>query len=256
MVISPAKTLDYDSPLPAFTPTQPAFLKDSARLIGELRGLSVQQVARLMELSDTLAALNVGRYAAWKRPFTEANARAALFAFKGDVYVGLAAERLSVDDLAHAQQHLRILSGLYGLLRPLDLIQPYRLEMGTPFANAAGRDLYAFWGGRLTHALNQAMAAQGDRVLVNLASQEYFRAVQPAKLDGELVSPRFLDEKNGQQKIISFYAKKARGLMAAWIIRHRVNTVADLQGFAEEGYRFEPGLSRPGEPVFVREEQH
>jgi cytoplasmic iron level regulating protein YaaA (DUF328/UPF0246 family) len=255
MVISPAKTLDFDSPLPPHEPGQPAFLKESARLIKTLRGLSVQDVASLMSLSDKLAALNVARYQDWQTPFTPENARAALYAFKGDVYIGLAARQLTPDDIAYAQEHLRILSGLYGLLRPLDLIQPYRLEMGTGLATARGNDLYAFWGERISKALKEAMAGQGDKVLLNLASQEYFGAVQPRRLGGRVVSPRFLDQKHGEYKIISFYAKKARGLMAAWIIRNRINTVADLRAFDVEGYAYQPGQSQDDMPVFSRKEQ-
>jgi len=254
MVISPAKTLDFESPLPDFTATQPDFLKESSRLVKSLRGLSVQDVAGLMGLSDKLAALNVARYEDWQLPFTPDNARAALYAFKGDVYLGLAVEQLSACDIDYAQGHLRILSGLYGLLRPLDLIQPYRLEMGTSLATSRGRDLYAFWGERITRAIKEAMAGQGDQVLINLASQEYFGAVQPRRLAARVVSPRFLDQKNGEYKIISFYAKKARGLMASWIIRNRINTVADLNAFDVDGYAYQAALSQDDVPVFTRSE--
>lgn len=254
MVISPAKTLDYESPLPALTATQPAHLDQSALLIERLRQLSVQDVASLMTLSDKLAALNVARYADWQPPFTEANARPALYAFKGDVYTGLAVERLSPADVAYAQRQLRMLSGLYGLLRPLDLMQPYRLEMGTDLANGRGRNLYEFWGDRITDALNEALAEQGDDILINLASNEYFRAVRPARLKARIFTPQFKDEKNGQYKIISFYAKKARGLMAAWIIQNRISTPADLHAFDVDGYRYNPEQSSEREWVFTRSE--
>ncbi len=255
IVVSPAKTLDYETAYPAVNASQPGFLSHSAELIARLRELSVQDVAELMSLSDKLAALNVARFAEWQPPSSEANARPAVFAFKGDVYTGLEVERFSAADLAQAQRQLRILSGLYGLLRPLDLMQAYRLEMGTALGNARGANLYAFWGDIITQALNTALVEQGDDVLINLASTEYFKAVRPAALQGRVVSPVFKDTKAGQQKIISFYAKKARGLMAAWIIQQRVNTVADLVAFDVAGYRYDAAQSRPDSPVFTRPEQ-
>lgn len=253
IVLSPAKTLDYESPLPAgLASTQPAFLARSSELIDILRPLTPAQVASLMGLSDKLAALNVARYQDWRPEYAEPAGRQALFAFKGDVYAGLDVARWSLDDVTHAQQHLRMLSGLYGVLRPLDLMLPYRLEMGTELANPAGRSLYAFWGEQLTDALNADLAAQGDDVLINLASQEYFKAVQPKKLAGRLVTPQFRDEKDGQFKIISFFAKKARGRMAAWIIRNRISQPDQLQAYDVDGYRFSPDLSRGDDWVFTR----
>lgn len=253
-VISPAKTLDFDTPLPALPVTAPAFLERSQALISVLRDKSVPEIASLMGLSDKLAALNVARYQDWQRPFTPDNARPAVLAFKGDVYQGLKAEALAPADHAWAQDHLRILSGLYGLLRPLDLIQPYRLEMGIGLATPAGRSLYEFWGETLTEALNAALVAQGDRLLVNLASTEYFKAIKPKRLAGEVVTPVFKDRKNGQYKIISFFAKRARGLMAAHIIENRIDTVDGLRAFERAGYAFRPELSTATELVFTREE--
>jgi cytoplasmic iron level regulating protein YaaA (DUF328/UPF0246 family) len=213
-VISPAKTLDYDTPPVTQRHTLPQYLDDSQELIVQLRELSPAQIAELMHLSDKLAGLNAARFGSWTPDFTPANAKQALLAFKGDVYTGLDAESLGEDDFSYAQDHLRMLSGLYGLLRPLDLMQPYRLEMGTKLANARGKDLYAFWGTRISEWLNQALADQGDDVLLNLASNEYFSAVKKSALKARVIDVDFKDLKNGQYKIISFYAKKARGMMS------------------------------------------
>lgn len=254
-VISPAKTLDYESPLPVgLAPTRPDFLADSAELIDILREYSPSQVASLMSLSDKLAALNVARFQSWQPDYAEPDARPALFAFKGDVYTGLDVERLLATELDRAQQHLRILSGLYGLLRPLDLMLPYRLEMGTELVNSRGKQLYDFWGDRITLALNQALAEQGDEVLINLASNEYFRAVQTKKLKASIFTPQFKDEKNGQFKMISFFAKKARGRMAAWLLQNDVRKPEDLRDFAVDGYQFNNALSSGQTLVFTRRE--
>lgn len=254
-VISPAKTLDYESPLPVgLAPTRPDFLADSAELIDILREYSPSQVASLMSLSDKLAALNVARFQSWQPDYAEPDARPALFAFKGDVYTGLDVERLLATELDRAQQHLRILSGLYGLLRPLDLMLPYRLEMGTELVNSRGKQLYEFWGDRITLALNQALAEQGDEVLINLASNEYFRAVQTKKLNASIFTPQFKDEKNGQFKMISFFAKKARGRMAAWLLQNDVRKPEDLRDFAVDGYQFNNALSSGQTLVFTRRE--
>lgn len=252
-VLSPAKTLDYESPLATEVHSTPDFLDDAETLIGELRELSPPRVSELMGISPRLGDLNFGRYLNWHRPFTPDNARQAVLAFKGDVYTGLAADELSEKDLKWAQDHLRILSGLYGLLRPLDLMQPYRLEMGTRLANSRGKNLYEFWGDRITSALNQCLAQQPSPVLVNLASNEYFSAVQKKKLDGDVITPVFRDWKNGRYKVISFYAKKARGMMANHIIRHRLTDPAGLRDFADGGYRFDEGLSSAREWVFLRD---
>ncbi|MDR7343307.1 cytoplasmic iron level regulating protein YaaA (DUF328/UPF0246 family) [Pantoea alhagi] len=255
MVISPAKTLDYTTPLATTRYTQPALLEKSQQLINVARDLSPAQIASLMSISDKLALLNAQRFNDWQPDFTPDNARQAILAFKGDVYTGLQAETFSEADFDFAQQHLRMLSGLYGLLRPLDLMQPYRLEMGTRLANPAGKDLYSFWGETLTEALNQALAAQGDDLLINLASDEYFKAVQPKKLNGRLIKPVFLDEKNGKFKIISFYAKKARGLMCRYIIENRLQEAEQLKQFNLDGYFFDEASSRGSELVFKRHEQ-
>ncbi|WP_341707403.1 peroxide stress protein YaaA [Halopseudomonas sp.] len=255
MVISPAKTLDYDTPPVIEQSTQPRFVEHSAELIEVLREKSPQDIAKLMSLSDKLASLNVARYGSWEPQSTPQNAKQALLAFKGDVYTGLNPEDFNADDFAFAQQHLRMLSGLYGLLRPLDLMQPYRLEMGTKLANARGKDLYAFWGERISQWLNDDLAAQGDQVLVNLASQEYFGAVKPKALNARVINTVFKDQKNGQYKIISFYAKKARGLMAHYIIKERLQDPEGLKDFNLDGYHFDAAASSENQLVFLREEQ-
>ncbi|KRW82804.1 peroxide stress protein YaaA [Marinobacter sp. P4B1] len=254
MIISPAKTLDYESPLVTETYTQPDYLDDACELIDQLKELEPHQVSNLMSISDKLGQLNAERFRTWHTPFTPDNARQAILAFKGDVYTGLDAESFSEDDFAFAQQHLRMLSGLYGLLKPLDLMQPYRLEMGTKFENKRGKDLYAFWGSKLTKALNELLAAD-DKVLVNLASNEYFKSVQKKDIDGRLVTPQFKDWKNGQYKMISFYAKKARGLMCRYAIQNRITQADDLKGFNLEGYYFSEEQSDNNNWVFLRDEQ-
>ena len=254
MIISPAKTLDYESPLATETHTQPDFLDDACELIDQLKELEPHQVSNLMSISDKLGQLNAERFQTWHTPFTPDNARQAVLAFKGDVYTGLDAESFSSGDFSFAQKHLRILSGLYGLLKPLDLMQPYRLEMGTRFENTRGKDLYAFWGSKITEALNQLLASD-DKVLVNLASNEYFKSVQKKHLDARLVTPQFKDWKNGQYKMISFYAKKARGLMCRYAIQNRITQADDLKGFNLEGYYFSEDQSDNNNWVFLRDEQ-
>ena len=253
MVISPAKTLDYTSTPVTRRFTQPEHLDQAQLLINQLRKLTPAQIAELMSLSDPLAGLNAARYASWQQPFTPENARQALLAFKGDVYTGLHAEDFSDADFDFAQQHLRMLSGLYGVLRPLDLMQPYRLEMGTKLANARGKDLYAFWGERITGWLNQALAEQGDSVLLNLASNEYFSAVKRKTLQARIIDTEFRDLKNGQYKIISFYAKKARGLMARYVIKNRIRDPQALQQFDLQGYRYCAEQSGVDKLVFLRD---
>ncbi|ADP10087.1 conserved uncharacterized protein YaaA [Erwinia sp. Ejp617] len=254
MVISPAKTLDFTSPPATKRFTQPALLAESQKLINEARKLSPANIASLMHISDKLAVLNAERFNDWQPDFTPDNARQAILAFKGDVYTGLQAETFSEDDFTFAQQHLRMLSGLYGLLRPLDLMQAYRLEMGIKLANPAGKDLYSFWGDKLTTALNEALAQQGDNLLINLASDEYFRSVKPKQLNGNIIKPVFLDEKNGNFKVISFYAKKARGLMCRYIIQHRLTKAEQLKKFDADGYVFDGDSSSDNELVFKRRE--
>lgn len=255
MVISPAKTLDFESPLATRQFTQPALLDESQRLIEIARRLTPAQIGSLMSISDKLALLNAERFNDWHPPFTPDNARQAILAFKGDVYTGLAAESLDKADFDFAQRHLRILSGLYGLLRPLDLMQAYRLEMGTRLENPAGKDLYAFWGEKLTTALNAALKDQDEEVLINLASDEYFKALQPKKINARIIKPVFLDEKNGKFKVISFYAKKARGLMSRYIIQQRLTDPAQLKQFDLDGYRFAAEESSEAEWVFKRNER-
>ena len=255
-VVSPAKALDFDTPAVTSKHTQPEFIDEAATLIKQLRKLTPAAVAKLMKLSDALATLNVARYESWSPVFTPDNAKQAALAFNGDVYGGLDAATLSEDELDWAQQHLRILSGLYGVLRPLDLMQPYRLEMGSGLVNARGRNLYAYWGDRLTRNLNQLLDAERERdgtaVLVNLASEEYFKAVQPARLVAPVVTPVFEDWKGGGYKIISFYAKRARGLMCRYAIQKRIANVEGLHGFDADGYGYVAEVSTKAKPVFRR----
>ena len=255
MVISPAKTLDFETPPTTKRYTQPQFLDHSQELISQLRDLTPAQIGELMHLSDKLSGLNAARFGSWNPAFTPENAKQALLAFKGDVYTGLDADTLSGPELTYAQKHLRMLSGLYGLLRPLDLMQPYRLEMGTKLANARGKDLYAFWGDRISEWLNEALKEQGDDVLLNLASNEYFSAVKRAALDARVIETEFRDQKNGQYKIISFYAKKARGMMARFVISERISTPKDLMQFDAHGYRYSKEQSSPDKLIFLRDEQ-
>jgi cytoplasmic iron level regulating protein YaaA (DUF328/UPF0246 family) len=254
MIISPAKTLDYESPLATKTHTQPDFLDDACELIDQLKTLEPHQVSNLMNISDKLGQLNAERFRNWHTPFTPDNARPSVLAFKGDVYTGLDAESFSEEDFSFAQKHLRILSGLYGLLKPLDLMQPYRLEMGTKFENTRGKDLYAFWGRKITDALNQLLA-DDDKTLINLASNEYFKSVQKKNLDARLITPQFKDWKNGQYKMISFYAKKARGLMCRYVIQNRITNAEDLKGFNLDGYYFSEDQSDNNNWVFLRDEK-
>jgi len=255
LLLSPAKALDYETPLPpGLTHTLPAFMADSARLIEVLRQYSPQQIARLMSLSDQLAALNSARYAAWSPHVSETNARQAIMAFNGDVYEGLEARTLSAADLAWAQQHVAILSGLYGVLRPLDWMQPYRLEMGTRLFVGDAANLYQFWGPRIAQHLNHMLAGDVDvqPTVINLASQEYFKSVDRKVLQARVVECVFQDWNNGQYKIISFYAKRARGLMARWVIERRATSPEQLAGFNMQGYAFAPEASTPERLIFRR----
>ncbi len=253
MVISPAKTLDFENPPATKKFTQPAYLEHSEELMGLLREFTPAQISELMHLSDKLAGLNAARFGSWQPPFTPDNAKQAVLAFRGDVYTGLDADTLGARDFDFAQKHLRVLSGLYGLLRPLDLIQPYRLEMGTKLANGRGKDLYAFWGERISQWLNEALEAQGDDILLNLASNEYFSAVKRSALKARVINTEFRDLKNGQYKIISFYAKRARGLMSRFVIQERIEKPEKLKGFDLEGYRYDSERSKPDHLVFIRE---
>lgn len=254
MVISPAKTLDFESPLATKRATTPDFLPQSQQLIDELRELSPADISALMGVSDKLGELNFERFHNWHLPFDKTNARQALLAFRGDVYTGLDADSFSADDFQFAQKHLRILSGLYGLLRPLDLIQPYRLEMGTRFSNAGGDNLYQFWGEQLTEATNRQLKSLKSQVLLNLASNEYFKSLHSKAINAEIITPVFKDLKNGKYKIISFYAKKARGMMAAYVIKHRITEVDRIRGFNTASYRYNEAMSTAREWVFTRDE--
>ena len=255
IVVSPAKTLDYESELPTLKTTQPRLLDDSDVLIERARQLSPADVSSLMSVSDKIAHLNVERFAQWQRPFTKKNARPAAFAFKGDVYTGLEIGTFTDNQLKEAQTSFRMLSGLYGVLRPLDLMQPYRLEMGTKLDNPRGKDLYTFWGDIITEQLNKDMNAAKTDVLVNLASNEYFKSVKKKAINGRIIEPVFQDEKNGKYKVISFYAKKARGLMAAWILKKGIKDPDKLKNFDVAGYRFCAEESTADKPVFRRPEQ-
>ena len=254
IVISPAKKLDYSSPVTAKNHSQPALLDHSAELLQGLKKLSPQDVCGLMGLSDNLGALNYERFQAWDRPFTEDNAKPAILAFKGDVYKGLDAESMTEKQLEWAQGHLRILSGLYGLLRPMDLMQPYGLEMGTKFANQRGKDLYQFWGNIITDEINSLLSNAKTPVLLNLASNEYFKSVQQKNIAGRVVTPVFMDKKGDKYKIVSFYAKKARGLMSAYIIRNKITAVEGIKKFDVDGYSFNPAMSDGDSWVFTRDQ--
>lgn len=252
IVLSPAKSLDYETPATTNVRTKPDFIKRSAELVDILKQMPPSGIAGLMRISDPLAALNAERFASWSTRFTTKNAKQAMLAFNGDVYDGLNATSFDEDQLQFAQSRVRILSGLYGLLRPLDLMQPYRLEMGTKLANPSGKDLYAFWGDTITDALNQQLAETKSDVLVNLASEEYFKSVRPKQLNAPVVSPVFLDWKNGTYKIISFYAKRARGLMARYAITRGITDVSDLRGFDTDGYAFDAKASNAQSWIFKR----
>lgn len=254
IVLSPAKTLDYQTPPTTSTFTQPDFLDKSAQLIAALRRMSRKKIAGLMDISKSLAELNHNRYLSWQPPFDSDNAKQAVLAFKGDVYLGLEAETMNQSDMQWAQDHLRILSGLYGLLRPLDLIQPYRLEMGTRLKVRRSPNLYSFWREEITGGLNRQLDSIDSSVLVNLASPEYFKSVVPKMLNARVVTPIFKDRKGDNYKVIGFFAKKARGTMGAWIIKNRATKVSQLNKFTGDGYQFNRAMSSDDELVFTREQ--
>lgn len=251
-LLSPAKSLDFDTPEGTAPHTQPLFIAQASELIEVLKQKSPQQIASLMSLSDTLAGLNVARYAAWVPKFTAKNAKQVVLAFNGDVYEGLDARSLPADNLKWLQEHVCILSGLYGVLRPLDYMQPYRLEMGTKLANPQGKDLYQFWGEQISNYLNTRLQKEAAPVVVNLASTEYFKAVDRKTLQARVVECVFQEHRNGQYKIISFYAKRARGLMARFAALHRLTQPKQLENFDVEGYAFDAGASEPDRLVFRR----
>lgn len=255
ILLSPAKKLDYDS-LP-ITPqcSQPDMLNEAEYLIRKLKKMSSRQIARMMKISPVLSQLNYERYQHFHTPFTPQNAKQAILTFKGDVYTGLNAEQLSKDDLQFAQEHLRILSGLYGLLKPLDLIQPYRLEMGSRFAVSVKKtNLYQYWGDKINQAVNQALQDQGDDILINLASNEYFKAVQAKNIQGRIITPGFKDLKNGQYKSIFLWVKQARGMMARYIIKNRILRLEEIKDFSSAGYRYNAGMSTSYQWVFTRDQ--
>lgn len=252
-VISPAKTLDFDTPPTTRRATQPQFLHRAGQLVQDARQLSPDDIRALMGVSDNIAELNHARFMNWAQPFSLDNAKQSILAFKGDVYTGLEAETLSSEQLGFAQKHLCILSGLYGLLRPLDLMQPYRLEMGLKFANSGGKNLYDFWGDEISVALQKQLKKSGSKVLVNLASNEYFRAVKARELDADIVTPVFKDLKGDKYKVISFFAKKARGQMARFIIDNELNAPDGMKKFKSDGYRYSKAESTARELVFTRD---
>lgn len=254
-LLSPAKTLDYSTALPTDVFTQPRLLEQSQILIDEAKQLSASEVMSLMTVSEKIAQLNVARFRDWQADFDFSNARQALFAFKGDVYSGLDAYHLSDAAIDFAQTHLRMLSGLYGLLRPLDLMMPYRLEMGVRLKNERGTNLYQFWGDRITQLINDDLQQAQSTQLINLASDEYYKAVNENKVQAEIIKPVFLDQKNGQYKIISFYAKKARGLMARYMIENQVQQPEQLKEFNLDGYYYDATQSTAQSMVFLRDEQ-
>ena len=255
IVISPAKSLDFKTPAHTNVATQPTLLGQSQQLINLLKKLAPQDISTLMGISDKLAALNYDRYQQWKLPFTPENAKQAVLAFTGDVYSGLDAKSFNNDDFRFAQQHLRILSGLYGLLRPLDLMQPYRLEMGTKLRNGRGENLYQFWGKTIAKEINQQLSVVNSRQLINLASVEYFKSIDNNVLNAEVITPVFKDWKSGKYKIISFFAKKARGLMSAYIIKNKLTDVEQIKQFTNGGYRYDDSLSSVSQWVFCRREK-
>lgn len=255
VLVSPAKTLDYENPAGTTQYTLPKLVDHSAQLIEVCRKLTPAEISSLMKVSDKIAGLNAARFESWSPKFSTDNAKQALYAFRGDVYTGLDADSLSEEGVSLAQTHLRILSGLYGLLRPLDLMQPYRLEMGTRLANSEGTNLYQFWGDTVTDEVNLALEEQGDDVLVNLASNEYFKAVKPKLIKGNIITPVFKDRKNGQYKVISFFAKRARGMMVRYILDNKVSNFDELIQFDSAGYHYCEAESTAAAPVFLREEQ-
>lgn len=253
-LISPAKKLDYKLDWRTNQQTQPVLLDQASELAAIAKNLSQADIQKLMKLSDPLGALNHQRYQDFSTPFTKDNARPAMLAFQGDTYVGLDAGTLSDTDITFAQSHLAILSGLYGLLKPLDLMQAYRLEMGTKLSNPQGKDLYDFWGDRITEACNTILADHADKTVISLASNEYIKSVQPKNLSGDFITCHFKEMKNGAPKVIGLFAKRARGMMARYMIQNQIETPAGLKNFAEDGYKFQPDVSSNTDYVFLRDQ--
>ena len=254
IVISPAKTLDYETAPKTKTFTIPDYLDQSQQLINRLRNLSALDISDLMKVSAKIANLNFDRYESWKKTFTVKNSKQSILAFKGDVYTGLDAESFKAADFKFAQNHLRVLSGLYGLLRPLDLMQPYRLEMGTKLKTDMGKNLYEFWGSDITEGLNKQLKKVKSNYLINLASNEYFKSVKPNELNAEIITPAFKEFKNGEYKMIGIYAKKARGMLSRYIIQNKLSDPEDIKSFNEDGYRFNKSLSKGNNFVFTRKQ--
>lgn len=254
IVISPAKTLDYDTPPKTKVFTTPDYLGQSQQLINRLRNFSSLDISDLMKVSAKIADLNFDRYESWKKPFTVKNSKQSILAFKGDVYTGLNAETFKAADFKFAQNHLRVLSGLYGLLRPLDLMQPYRLEMGTKLKTDKGKNLYEFWGSDITEGINKQLKKIKSDTLINLASNEYFKSVKTKELNAEIITPAFKEFKNGEYKMIGIYAKKARGLLSRYIIENKLSDPEDIKSFKEDGYRFSKQLSKGNNWVFTRKQ--
>lgn len=252
IIISPAKTLDFKSEVQTKKYSKPDFLEDSKELIDELRKLNPKDIVRLMKVNNEIASLNFERNLSWRLPFTEDNAKQALLAFKGQVYVGLDARSLREEDLFFAQDHLRILSGLYGILRPLDLIQAYRLEMGIPLKNPKGNNLYEFWGSKISDSINYELSTQRENTLINLASNEYFKAIKPKQINGNIITPVFKELKGNELKVVTVYAKTARGLMSRFIIENKIENSSDIKAFDAGGYLFNQDLSTEKEWVFIR----
>ncbi|VAW71244.1 UPF0246 protein YaaA [hydrothermal vent metagenome] len=252
IVISPAKTLDYDTPSKTKNHTIPGFLESSQKLIDTLKKITKADLMSLMNISEKIASVNYKRYREWVLPLTVSNAKQCIYAFKGEVYTGLDIDQFNAADIKYCQSHLRILSGLYGLLRPLDLMFPYRLEMGTRLNTDAGKNLYAYWDDTITEAINKLLAKQKDGILLNLASNEYFKSVRPIKLEGEVISPAFKEYKNGDYKMLGVYAKRARGLMSRYVLKNRVENIEDIKLFDLDGYKFNKTLSKNNQWVFTR----
>lgn len=251
LLISPAKTLDFDA-IDQAEYTTPVFMKETKKLVKVLKTKSATDIKALMKVSDKIADLNVVRYKSFKTPFTTKNAKQAMYAFRGDVYTGLDADSFNKSQVKFAQKHLRILSGLYGVLKPLDLMQPYRLEMGTKLANANGKNLYEFWDDKITNSLNEEISAQKDNYVINLASNEYFKSVRSKNLNGQVIDIQFKENKDGKYKIVAFFAKKARGMMCQYMIKNKLTKPEQLKGFNMENYLFNEELSEEGTFVFTR----
>ena len=252
IVVSPAKTLDYETTPKTRVFTQPDYLQNSQELITLLKKLSSPEISKMMSVSQKIADLNVGRFKTWDKKFTENNAKQSVLAFKGDVYTGLDAESFTSKNFSFAQKHLRVLSGLYGLLRPLDLMQPYRLEMGSKLDTQHGKNLYQFWGSTITEGLNKQLKKIKSEYLINLASNEYFKAVKPKELNAEIITPAFKEYKDGEYKMIGIYAKKARGLLSRYIILNQLKNPEEIKSFSEDGYKFNKKLSEGNTWVFSR----